>query len=248
MPYRLPDPPDKADYLRAKFNEIARCYDLFNDLVTQGMHRRWKNTLIRRLRLPRGARGLDLCCGTGDLALRGVHRLDAGGVLYALDFSINMLHIAKNRLAGNGSVWAGRQAVLCGDAMRLPFRDGSLEFVTVGYGLRNVSDLERCLREIHRVLAPGGMLASLDVGKVRSRWLRPLVNFYFFKIVPLIGRALQPGQEMFSYLPHSTKDYPGQQELRAILMSQGFTAVEIVEFVFGASAIHLARKPAALEG
>ena len=248
MPYRLPDPSDKARYVREKFDEIARSYDLFNDLITTGLHRRWKNALVGRLDPPAGARGLDLCCGTGDLAARGGRRLGQGGAMFALDFSFNMLRIARRRLGRARPSNAAGGMVLCGDAMRLPFGDGSLHFVTIGYGLRNVSGLEACLREIHRVLAPGGMLASLDVGKVRSPWLRPLAEFYFFRVVPLIGRMLQPGQEMFSYLPHSTRNFPDQQELRKIMQAQGFAQVEVVEFAFGASVIHLARKPGSPRG
>ena len=242
MAYRLPEGYEKANYVRGRFNEIAHKYDLFNDLITQGQHRMWKNTMVRQLGLQSGAVGLDLCCGTGDIAARAWGRLGEAGNVIALDFSINMLRIARRRLSKPAFPTAAARRILCGDAMRLPFADASLNFVTVGYGLRNVTDLTGSLKEIHRILRPGGMLASLDVGKVRSPLLRPLVNFYFFKVVPLIGRILQPGQEMFNYLPESSVAYPEQQALRKLMLECGFEEVDVTEFALGASVIHLARK------
>jgi len=241
MPFRLPERAAKARYVREKFDQIARHYDLFNDLITQGQHRRWKRLLVRRLGVGPGARGLDLCCGTGDLALRGLASLGPGGGLVAADFSRNMLELARHRLAGAGDPRVPRLAV-CADAMRLPFTAGSFQFVTIGYGLRNVTDLDGCLGELWRVLAPGGVLASLDVGKVRSPWLRPLARFYLFRVVPRIGRLLQPGQDMFDYLPHSTDPFPDQRALAERMRARGFAEVEVIEFLFGASVIHLARK------
>ncbi|MCZ6748936.1 MAG: class I SAM-dependent methyltransferase, partial [SAR324 cluster bacterium] len=164
----------------------------------------------------------------------------------AADFSLEMLKIAGKRLAARGGSPAGAgatAAVACADAMCLPFGEGSFRAVTIGYGLRNVAGLEGCLREVYRVLAPGGWIASLDVGKVRSAWLRPLVAFYFFRIVPRIGALLQPGEEMYAYLPHSSLDFPHQDRLREVLAGEGFTDVELVEYLGGASAIHFARKP-----
>jgi len=248
MPYRLPPQEARARYVRAKFDEIARHYDLFNDLITQGQHRWWKRVLVRRLGIAPDARGLDLCCGTGDLAARCLPRLGPRGRLVAADFSRAMLAIARQRLArgrGAPSVAGARPAplLLCADAMRLPFRTGSFDFVTIGYGLRNVTDLAACLDELFRVLRPGGVLGALDVGKVRNRWLRPLAEFYLFRIVPRIGGLLQPGQDMFDYLPASTVDYPDQARLAAMLAAHGFAQVQVREYVFGASALHFARKP-----
>lgn len=244
MPYQLPPPEQKARYVRAKFDEIARQYDLFNDLITQGQHRLWKRALVRRLGLKPDARGADLCCGTGDIARRCLSRLGPDGGVVAADFSLNMLRLARRRLAPRRlpSDAAPHRQVLCGDAMRLPFRTASLDFVTIGYGLRNVVELDVCLREIHRVLKPGGVMGSLDVGKVTRPWIRPLVDFYFFRVVPVIGRLLQRGQEMFAYLPASSLAYPGQEALRGRLLEAGFARAEIVEYVFGASVIHLAWK------
>jgi demethylmenaquinone methyltransferase/2-methoxy-6-polyprenyl-1,4-benzoquinol methylase len=244
MAFTLPPRERKAHYVRGKFDEIARHYDLFNDLITQGQHRRWKRVLVERVPIAPDARGLDLCCGTGDIAARCLPRLAPAGMLVAADFSMEMLRIARRRLSRAGSgPGAARPRVLCGDAMRLPFRDDSLDFVTVGYGLRNVTGLTDCLEELLRVLRPGGVLGSLDVGKVRNRWLRPLAGFYLFRVVPRIGGLLQAGQDMYHYLPHSTLDFPDQEALRALLERVGYTRVEVIEFLFGASVIHLARKP-----
>ncbi|HKI99337.1 MAG TPA: ubiquinone/menaquinone biosynthesis methyltransferase [bacterium] len=243
MPYRLPSPQDRARYVRDKFDEIARHYDLFNDLITQGQHRWWKRVLVRRLGIAPDARGLDLCCGTGDIAARCLRRLGPQGRLVAADFSSGMLAIARRRLARTQPGQGDTPLALRGDAMRLPFRDASFDFVSIGYGLRNVSDLGACLEEILRVLRPGGAMASLDVGKVRNRWLRPLAEFYMFRIVPRIGGLLQPGQDMFTYLPHSTVAFPDQHALARRLEAIGFSQVEVIEHLFGASALHVARKP-----
>jgi len=240
MSYRHPTPSEKAGFVQQKFDQIASHYDRFNDLITQGQHRWWKRVLVNRLGLNPGDRGLDLCCGTGDIAARVLPHLGPKGSLVAADFSPEMLKIAQRRLRSRKS--AVTPLIMTADAMRLPFQDGSLNFITIGYGLRNVSDLRLCLRELARVLAPGGVLASLDTGQVRPRLLRPLVNFYMFHLVPLIGRMLQPGQDMFTYLPHSTLHFPHQDALKELLREAGFSQVDLVEFLFGASVIHLARK------
>ncbi|MBI3993962.1 MAG: ubiquinone/menaquinone biosynthesis methyltransferase [Candidatus Lambdaproteobacteria bacterium] len=245
MPYEIPQPEHKARYVRRKFGEIARRYDLFNDLITQGQHRYWKNVLVGRLELQGGERVLDLCCGTGDIALRCARRLGPRGRVVAADFSEQMLHVARTRLPVRPAGQGGPPlALLCGDAMHLPFPDASFDAIAIGYGLRNVTHLEGCLAELRRVLKPGGVLASLDVGKVRSRIVAALNHVYFFYVVPWIGRRLQPGQEMFTYLPESSRAYPHQDRLKELLRVQGFVRTELIEFLLGASVIHVARKPA----
>ena len=116
--------------------------------------------------------------------------------------------------------------------------------MTVGYGLRNVADLSACIRNILSLLKPSGVLVCLDVGKVDIPVIAQLNRFYFFKIVPLIGKWLMPGQEMFDYLPHSSINYPDQKKLKKILLEEGFQKVDVYDFVFGASTIHVAQKPA----
>jgi demethylmenaquinone methyltransferase/2-methoxy-6-polyprenyl-1,4-benzoquinol methylase len=241
MPYRLPDADSKARYVRERFDAIARRYDLFNDLITQGQHRWWKRTLVRRLRLRPGARVLDLCCGTADIAARIRAHVGVSGRVVAADFSGEMLRFAARRLraapGGAALTWLAGA-----DATRLPFADGAFDAVSIGYGLRNVNDLPACLAEVRRVLKRGGRMASLDVGKVRAAWMRPFVDAYFFHVVPLIGQLIQPGEEMYTYLPHSSVDYPQQDRLKAILAESGYTDVELIEYLGGASVIHVARR------
>jgi len=128
--------------------------------------------------------------------------------------------------------------------MNIPFPDGKFDAVTIGYGLRNVPELNGCLKEILRVLKPGGVMVSLDVGKVRLPIIAELNNLYFFSIVPLIGNMLMPGQEMFQYLPHSSLKYPNQELLKRMMLEIGFQQAGFHDFIFGASTVHVAYKPA----
>ena len=127
--------------------------------------------------------------------------------------------------------------------MNPPFSNAQFDAVTIGLGLRNVADLKSCLKMIYDLLKPHGVLVCLDVGKVHFPLIREINQFYFFKIVPLIGRWLMPGQEMFDYLPHSSLQYPDQSTLKQLMLNVGFFQVEIHDFVFGASTVHVAYKP-----
>jgi demethylmenaquinone methyltransferase/2-methoxy-6-polyprenyl-1,4-benzoquinol methylase len=231
----MPDAAQKAAYVNAKFNEIARAYDRFNDLITFGMHRYWKRFVARQTGLRAGERCLDLCCGTGDIA-RAIRKQHPDVEVVGVDFARDMLAIAAERNTGDITY-------IRGDALQLPFPAGHFAAVTVGYGLRNLSDLRQGLREIRRVLQPGGVLVSLDVGKVRLPVIDHLSRFYFFTIVPRMGQWLMSGQEMFTYLPQSSVRYPDQESLKRILLEMGFQQADYYDFVFGASTVHVAYQP-----
>ena len=237
MAYTLPSAEEKSNYVEQKFDEIAKKYDHFNDVITFGMHRYWKKFVVRQTRLSPGDHCLDLCCGTGDIA-REVLRQHPLCIVTGLDFSEEMLKIAESKNSKNSGI-----QFLLGDAMNIPFPDANFDAVTIGYGLRNVQNLNGCLQEILRVLKPGGVMVCLDVGKVRLPVIAELNNFYFFRIVPLIGNWLMPGQEMFHYLPHSSLEYPNQELLKHLMLEAGFQVAEIHDFVFGASTVHVAYKP-----
>lgn len=237
MTYTLPPQEEKNRYVQSKFTGIAARYDLFNDLITQGMHRYWKNFLVRKAKLNPGDTALDICCGTGDITGRLKKAVGENGTVFGLDFSSGMLQVAHARKKN------GANNFLQGDAMTLPVKGSSVNAITVGYGLRNVTDIPKCLNEVFRVLKPGGKFLSLDVGKVKSSLIRPFFHFYFFRIVPRIGKLLYKDEDMFDYLPHSSIDYPDQEKLSLLLKQAGFGEVRYYNFVFGGSTIHVAVKP-----
>ena len=180
---------------------------------------------------------LDLCCGTGDIA-REVLRQYPSSKVTGLDFSEEMLNIAESKNTSEIAV-----KYVQGDAMNIPFQDAVFDAVTIGYGMRNVQNIRQFLLEILRVLKPEGVLVSLDVGKVHLPILSELNHFYFFHIVPLIGKLLMPGEEIFKYLPESSLEYPNQDSLKKLMIETGFQKVEFHNFVFGVSTVHMAYKP-----
>ncbi|MBU2644554.1 bifunctional demethylmenaquinone methyltransferase/2-methoxy-6-polyprenyl-1,4-benzoquinol methylase UbiE [bacterium] len=237
MPFEIPDGLAKAIYVKNKFTTIANRYDLFNDIITQGMHRRWKGFLVRKTGIQSGDHALDICCGTGDITQRLQRVAGASGNVTGLDFSAGMLHVAKSRVTDRNNRF------IQGDAALLPVKSDSQDAVTVGFGLRNLAEIETCLSEVWRVLKPGGRFLSLDMGKVEIPIIRPLFRFYFFVIVPMIGKIIYPGESFFDYFPHSSLDFPSQQKLAEILEKTGFTNVQYVNFHFGSTVIHYAQKP-----
>ena len=237
MIYTLPNTEEKSVYVEQMFNKIAQKYDLFNDIITFGMHRQWKRFVARQTDLQTEQSCLDLCCGTGDIA-REVLRQYPSSKVTGLDFSEEMLNIAESKNTSEITV-----KYVPGDAMNIPFQDAVFDAVTIGYGMRNVQDISQFLREILRVLKPEGVLVSLDVGKVRIPILAELNHFYFFHIVPLIGKLLMPGEEIFKYLPESSLAYPNQNSLKNLMIETGFQKVKFHNFVFGGSAVHVAYKP-----
>jgi demethylmenaquinone methyltransferase / 2-methoxy-6-polyprenyl-1,4-benzoquinol methylase len=237
MAFNIPTGKEKSKYVKGKFSVIAKRYDLFNDLITQGMHRFWKNFLVEKARLKSSDNALDICCGTGDITQRLKASVGDDGDVIGLDFSSGMLKVAKNRNLASTIYFVKA------DAMNLPFQDSSIDVVTVGFGLRNLIDISKCLSDVIRVLKPGGRFLCLDMGKVKIPILKQLFKFYFFKIVPIVGKLMYPGEDLFDYFPASSVAYPSQEKLAGMLVNIGFEEVEIFNFYFGSTVIHYAEKP-----
>lgn len=238
--YQLPSQEKKPEYVRSNFDEIAAAYDRFNDWNSFFLHRRWKNWVVNKAleAVPQAELALDLCCGTGDITKRLSDRTELKSIL-GIDFSEQMLSFAFQKIQSSDRV-----ILKVGDAMDLGFqKDNSVDIVTMGFGLRNVSNLEKCILEIKRILKPGGVFVNLDVGRVRPKFLKVIADFYFFQIVPIFGYLLlKKGHEMFNYLPHSSKTYPDQETLASILTQHGFREVRFKNFVFGNAVAHISRK------
>ena len=237
MAFNIPTGKEKSKYVKGKFSVIAKRYDLFNDLITQGMHRFWKNFLVEKARLKSSDNALDICCGTGDITQRLKASVGDDGDVIGLDFSSGMLKVAKNRNLASTIYFVKA------DAMNLPFQDSSIDVVTVGFGLRNLIDISKCLSDVIRVLKPGGRFLCLDMGKVKIPILKQLFKFYFFKIVPIVGKLMYPGEDLFDYFPASSVAYPSQEKLAGMLVNIGFEEVEFFNFYFGSTVIHYAEKP-----
>jgi len=197
--------------VRRLFDRIAPVYDAMNRVMTVGLDRSWRRLAVEAVVQP-GDRVLDACCGTGDLAIAAERE---GGHVTGLDFSPAMLERARRK--STTIEWVE------GDMLALPFEDAFFEAATVGFGVRNVVDLERGVAELRRVLRPGGRLAILEITQPRGI-LRPFFSLWFDRIVPLLGKVL-PGGRAYTYLPASVRRFPGAEELAALLERHGFTQV-----------------------
>ena len=209
------------------FARIARRYDLLNDVMTLGLHRHWKRRLVKTAGQPHAV--LDLCCGTGDLALR------LPGRVIGVDFTEEMLRIAQTRQPTG--IW------LRADALHLPLPDNSFDVVTVGYGLRNLANLDAGLREIYRVLRPGGKLLSVDFGKPESAWLRRAFFAHLRFHLPWMGRWSCGDPAAYSYILASLENYPAQRGVRQMMETIGYRECGYEEFLGGTMAINFGSKP-----
>jgi demethylmenaquinone methyltransferase/2-methoxy-6-polyprenyl-1,4-benzoquinol methylase len=206
------------------FDRIAPVYDAMNRAMTIGLDRRWRRATVAAVVRP-GDCVLDACCGTGDLAIAAQR---AGGRVTGLDFSQRMLDRAR---AKSGAVEWVR-----GDALTLPFADGAFDAATVGFGVRNLEDLERGLAELRRVLRRGGRLGILEITRPHGV-LAPFYRLWFDRLVPLLGKLL-PGGSAYTYLPASVRRFPGPDELAELLRAEGFDDVGYSLFAGGIVALH----------
>ncbi|HXV34757.1 MAG TPA: class I SAM-dependent methyltransferase [Gaiellaceae bacterium] len=214
--------------VEAMFDRISPVYDPMNRLMTAGLDRRWRRLAVRAVVGP-GDRVLDACCGTGDLALEAER---AGGRVTGVDFSERMLERARRKSASVDWVRS--------DVLALPFADGTFDAATVGFGVRNVEDLEAGLRELARVLRPGGRFACLEITRPRGA-LRPFFSVWFDGLVPLAGKVL-PGGAAYSYLPASVRRFPGPGELGEALRRAGFVEIGWRLLGGGIVALHVATR------
>jgi demethylmenaquinone methyltransferase / 2-methoxy-6-polyprenyl-1,4-benzoquinol methylase len=214
-----------ADGVRTMFDRIAPVYDAMNRVMTAGLDGRWRRVTVDETVRP-GDRVLDACCGTGDL---GIAARERAASVVGLDFSEAMLERARRKQPA--IEWVR------GDVLALPFEDASFDAVTVGFGVRNVEDLDAGLRELRRVLRPGGRIGILEITTPRGA-LAPFYRVWFDRVVPLLGRVL-PGGAAYTYLPASVRRFPGPDELASRLEQCGFGAVRYRTFAGSIVALHV---------
>ena len=219
----------EPEVVRGMFDRIAPVYDVMNRVMTAGLDRRWRRLAAAEVVWP-GDRVLDACCGTGDLAVEAERR---GGRVVGLDFSERMLERARKK--------SGAIEWVRGDALALPFEDGTFDAATVGFGVRNLADLEGGLRELARVLRPGGKLAVLEITRPRGL-IKPFFQLWLDVLVPLAGRVL-PGGKAYTYLPASVRRFPGPDDLSTLLERAGFEGVRYRLLGGGSVALHVGTRP-----
>jgi len=225
-----------SEQVQGMFDRIAGRYDLLNSLMTAGLHHAWRVRAVDRAEVGPGDAVLDVCCGTGDLAFELAGRVAPGGHVVGCDFSEQMLDLAREKAAGRGAAavrfeWA--------DALQLPYDEGRFDAVTVGFGVRNFADRDRGLREMARVLKPGGRLVILEFTAPRRPPFSTFYSLWFDRIVPALGR-LTPNPEAYSYLAESVHSFPDPPGLAARMEAAGFERIRWLLTAGGILAIHSA--------
>jgi demethylmenaquinone methyltransferase/2-methoxy-6-polyprenyl-1,4-benzoquinol methylase len=226
----------KADRVRAVFASVAGKYDVMNDLMSFGVHRLWKRFTLSLTGLKPGQRALDVAGGTGDLALGMLRQVGKEGQVVLSDINPAMLELGRDRLLDAGM--AGNALCLVADAERLPFEDASFDCVTIGFGLRNVTDKAAALRSMHRVLKTGGQLLVLEFSTPVAPGLKPAYDAYSFKVLPLLGRLVAGDAASYRYLAESIRMHPDQQTLLDMLNSAGFEQTRYHNLSGGIVALH----------
>jgi demethylmenaquinone methyltransferase / 2-methoxy-6-polyprenyl-1,4-benzoquinol methylase len=237
VPHR--DSDQFATEVRGMFDRIAGVYDLMNSAMTAGLHHQWRQRAVDRAEVGPGSDALDVCCGTGDLALELRRRIGADGRVVGCDFSEPMLELARRKSGQEGLPvefgWA--------DALELPYGDEGFDAVTIGFGARNLADLGRGLAEMARVLKPGGRLVILEITRPQREPLASFYSLWFDRVVPVIG-SFAGDSDAYSYLPNSVRTFPEPESLAAMMDEAGLREIRWLLLAGGIIAIHSARKPA----
>jgi demethylmenaquinone methyltransferase / 2-methoxy-6-polyprenyl-1,4-benzoquinol methylase len=232
---------EKAKFVHQVFESIAKDYDWMNTLLSFRMHKMWRKFTMKKMAVKQGETALDVCCGTCDWTI-SLAKASRTGRIVGLDFSANMLKVGKEKVEKNGL--AGQVELIQGDAMQLPFPDHTFDHATIGFALRNVPDLVQVLREMKRVVKPGGQVVSLELSKPGWPPFRAIYNLYFERILPLLGKWFADRYEQYRWLPESLIQFPGYHELARIMSEEvGLEDVEVYSLTGGIAALHIGRKP-----
>jgi len=234
------DDSKKSQLILGYFNSVAQKYDMMNTLLSFGIHHVWKNKAVRMLGLNNGDRVLDLCGGTGDLAVLAAKAVSQKGFVTLYDFSGAMIN--TGRLKKNNSSIRKRIQYVQGDVQQISFQDESFDAAMIGFGIRNVMDMKKGFKEMYRVLKPGGKMMCLEFSKPTSPLFRLLYDYYSLYIIPFLGKSITGCKQAYTHLPESIRTFPSPDELSKILQNIGFLHVKHRKLTNGIAVIHLAKK------
>jgi len=227
---------EKAQRVRGVFDSVAGNYDLMNDLMSGGVHRLWKHFTLGLTGLRPGQKALDVAGGTGDLAAGLAKQVGTGGLVVLTDINASMLDIGRDRMINDGFV--GNMRAVQANAERLPFAAGTFDCITIGFGLRNVTDKSAALASMRRALKPGGQLIVLEFSKPALPVLKPIYDAYSFKVLPLLGKYVAKDEASYRYLAESIRMHPDQETLRAMMSDVGLEDCRYHNLTGGIVAVH----------
>ncbi|MBS7345067.1 MAG: demethylmenaquinone methyltransferase [Caryophanon sp.] len=227
----------KEQHVHEVFESISSNYDKMNSVISFQMHVQWRKDTMQRMGVKKGAKALDVCCGTADWTIALAEAVGPTGDVKGLDFSESMLEVGKQKTADIANI-----ELIHGNAMELPFEDNTFDYVTIGFGLRNVPDYMQVLRELNRVVKPGGMVVCLETSQSEIPVYRQLFRFYFTYIMPVFGKLFAKSYKEYSWLQESANEFPGMSELASMFRQAGFEQVSYRAYSGGAAAMHLGYK------
>ena len=229
-------PEEKTNLVHGVFDSVATKYDIMNDLMSGGLHRLWKDRLIRMIRPRPNQKFLDVAGGTGDIAFRLKKRIGPKADITVCDLTAAMLEVGRDRATDKG--WIDGFEWITGNAEDLPFPDNHFDIYTIAFGLRNVTHIDKALKEAHRVLKPGGKFYCLEFSHVEPPILSKAYDLYSFNVIPKVGKAVTNDEESYQYLVESIRKFPTARKLEARMQDAGFTKTNHTKMNAGIVAIH----------
>jgi len=227
---------EKAKRVADVFHSVADNYDIMNDVMSLGVHRIWKRFTLSQTGLKAGQKVLDLAGGTGDLAMKMAGMVGPSGQVVLSDINGSMLRRGRERLTDNGI--AGNVEYVQANAECLPFPDNTFDCITIAFGLRNVTNKDKALRSMYRILKPGGRLLVLEFSKPVAPGLAPVYDIYSFKLLPLMGKLIAKDAESYQYLAESIRMHPDQETLKGMMDEAGFSKTKYHNLTGGIVALH----------
>jgi demethylmenaquinone methyltransferase/2-methoxy-6-polyprenyl-1,4-benzoquinol methylase len=231
---------EKKERVREIFDSVALRYDLMNDLMSLGIHRLWKRMVAEKTMLKAGERAIDVAGGTADIAILMAGRVGPTGTVVVYDINREMLKVGRTKCVDRGLI--GNIRYIQGNAEEIAFEDNTFHCATVGFGIRNVTRLEKAFAEMARVVKPGGRVICLEFSRPEGAALRRLYDVYSFSVIPAIGEAVTGNRDAYVYLPESIRKFPPQEELKAMMERAGLYRVGYLNLLNGIAAVHIGHK------
>ncbi|TMN20682.1 demethylmenaquinone methyltransferase [Lentibacillus cibarius] len=231
--------PSKEERVHDVFEKIYDRYDSMNAIISFQRHKAWRKDVMKQMNVQKGAKALDVCCGTGDWSISLAEAAGNSGAVIGLDFSDNMLSVAREK---NRNLEYKQLSFIQGNAMELPFESNSFDYVTIGFGLRNVPDYMRVLKEMYRVVKPGGKVVCLETSQPTMIGFRQGYYLYFRFIMPLLGKLFAKSYQEYAWLYESAKNFPDKKKLKQMFYRAGFNYVKVKHYTGGVAAMHMGIK------